>query len=144
MFLGNDLPANFSGNYFYSYAQLLPSNYPSTVGTEVYKFNEALIDRQYLIGSQLTTLTFHLPVRRCDRLTNLSQRSAHHSSHDVIQSPHRSTGMAKLLERMSSITPTSSPLVKLNHATRTKTIKAASSASSLVLFTRGLTGIASP
>lgn len=53
MFLGNDLPANFSGNYFYSYAQLLPSNYPSTVGTEVYKFNEALIDRQYLIGSQV-------------------------------------------------------------------------------------------
>lgn len=51
MFLGSDLPANFSGQYFASYAQLSPDEYPSTVGTEVYKFNDALIDRFYDIGS---------------------------------------------------------------------------------------------
>ena len=53
MFLGSDLPANFSGQYFASYAQLSPDKYPSTVGTEVYKFNDALIDRFYDIGSQI-------------------------------------------------------------------------------------------
>jgi purine nucleoside permease len=53
MFLGDDLPANFSGQYFYSYAQLAPYDYPSTVGSEVYKLNEALVDRFYLTGSKV-------------------------------------------------------------------------------------------
>ncbi|CAG8900257.1 unnamed protein product [Penicillium egyptiacum] len=52
MFLGTDLPANFSGQYFSSYAQDSPSKYPSTVGTEVYKLNEALVDRFYKVGSK--------------------------------------------------------------------------------------------
>lgn len=47
MFLGNDLPANFSGQYFYSYAEASPSEYPSLVGTEVYELNSALVDRFY-------------------------------------------------------------------------------------------------
>jgi purine nucleoside permease len=54
MFLGSDLPANFSGQYFSSYAQDAPYKYPSTVGTEVYKLNEALVDRFYSIGSTVT------------------------------------------------------------------------------------------
>lgn len=53
MFLGSDLPENFTGQYFSSYAQLMPDRYPSTVGTEVYKLNDALIDRFYEIGSQV-------------------------------------------------------------------------------------------
>lgn len=54
MFLGTDLPANFSGQYFSSYAQDAPYKYPSTVGTEVYKLNEALVDRFYSVGSKVT------------------------------------------------------------------------------------------
>lgn len=54
MFLGDDLPANFSGQYFSSYAQSLPSNYPVTVGTEVYKLNQALVDRFYMVGSNVS------------------------------------------------------------------------------------------
>ncbi|KAL2813762.1 purine nucleoside permease-domain-containing protein [Aspergillus cavernicola] len=54
MFLGTDLPANFSGQYFSSYAQDAPWKYPSTVGTEVYKLNEALIDRFYDVGSKVS------------------------------------------------------------------------------------------
>ncbi|KAJ6087801.1 hypothetical protein N7467_006715 [Penicillium canescens] len=54
MFLGTDLPANFSGQYFSSYAQDAPFKYPSTVGTEVYKLNEALVDRFYSVGSKVT------------------------------------------------------------------------------------------
>jgi len=54
MFLGADLPANFSGQYFYSYAQTSPDKYPSTVGSEVYKLNEALVDRFYLSGRNVT------------------------------------------------------------------------------------------
>lgn len=50
MFLGADLPANFSGQYFSSYAQLAPDKYPVTVGTEVYKLNDALVDRFYKVG----------------------------------------------------------------------------------------------
>lgn len=53
MFLGADLPANFSGQYFSSYAQLAPNQYPSTVGTEVYKLNDALVDRFYQVGSKV-------------------------------------------------------------------------------------------
>ncbi|CRL30945.1 Purine nucleoside permease [Penicillium camemberti] len=51
---GTDLPANFSGQYFSSYAQDAPYKYPSTVGTEVYKLNEALVDRFYSVGSKVT------------------------------------------------------------------------------------------
>ncbi|KAH8692006.1 purine nucleoside permease-domain-containing protein [Talaromyces proteolyticus] len=51
MFLGADLPVNFSGQYFSSYAQDAPYKYPVTVGTEVYKLNEALVDRFYKVGS---------------------------------------------------------------------------------------------
>ncbi|KAF1344133.1 purine nucleoside permease-domain-containing protein [Delphinella strobiligena] len=47
MFLGSDLPANFSSQYFYLYAEASPSEYPSLVGTEVYELNEALVDRFY-------------------------------------------------------------------------------------------------
>lgn len=54
MFLGDDLPANFSGQYFASYAQLSPDKYPVTVGSEVYKLNEALVDRFYATGSKVT------------------------------------------------------------------------------------------
>lgn len=54
MFLGSDLPANFSGQYFSLYTQDAPYKYPSTVGTEVYKLNEALVDRFYSIGSTVT------------------------------------------------------------------------------------------
>lgn len=54
MFLGSDLPANFSEQYFSSYAQDAPYKYPYTVGTEVYKLNEALVDRFYKIGSKVT------------------------------------------------------------------------------------------
>jgi purine nucleoside permease len=50
MFLGDDLPANFSGQYFSSYAQDAPDKYPVTVGTEVYKLNDALVDRFYNVG----------------------------------------------------------------------------------------------
>lgn len=53
MFLGDDLPANFSGQYFHSYAQRSPEAYPFTVGTEVYKLNEVLVDHFYEIGSQV-------------------------------------------------------------------------------------------
>jgi purine nucleoside permease len=53
MFLGSDLPANFSGQYFSSYAQDMPYKYPSTVGTEVYKLNEALVDRFYGVGDKV-------------------------------------------------------------------------------------------
>ncbi|KAK4983092.1 hypothetical protein LTR66_008969, partial [Elasticomyces elasticus] len=35
VFLGADLPANFSGQYFFSYAQDAPYKYPSLVGSEV-------------------------------------------------------------------------------------------------------------
>lgn len=52
--LGLRPPPNFSCQYFYSYAQNLPSKYPSTAGSEVYKFNEALGDRLYLTGSNVT------------------------------------------------------------------------------------------
>ncbi|SCU82194.1 LAME_0C00100g1_1 [Lachancea meyersii CBS 8951] len=54
MFLGDDLPANFSGQYFSAYAQLSPDKYPVTVGSEVYKLNEALVDRFYAVGSNVT------------------------------------------------------------------------------------------
>ena len=54
MFLGTDLPANFSGQYFYSYAQDSPAKYPSLVGTEVYELNEALVDRFYNLTTNLT------------------------------------------------------------------------------------------
>lgn len=53
MFLGSDLPANFSGQYFYSYAQAAPNEYPSLVGTEVYELNAALVDRFYNMTSSL-------------------------------------------------------------------------------------------
>ncbi|KAJ6139452.1 hypothetical protein N7471_005938 [Penicillium samsonianum] len=53
MFLGTDLPANFSGQYFSSYAQDAPYKYPLTVGTEVYKLNEALVDRFYRVGRKV-------------------------------------------------------------------------------------------
>ncbi|CUS25190.1 LAQU0S32e00166g1_1 [Lachancea quebecensis] len=54
MFLGDDLPSNFSGQYFASYAQLSPDKYPVTVGSEVYKLNEALVDRFYAVGSKVS------------------------------------------------------------------------------------------
>ncbi|KFZ23943.1 hypothetical protein V502_01579 [Pseudogymnoascus sp. VKM F-4520 (FW-2644)] len=53
MFLGDDLPANFSGQYFYAYAQLAPDSYPATVGTEVYELNQGLIDRWYNLTHDL-------------------------------------------------------------------------------------------
>lgn len=53
MFLGADLPTNFSGQYFSSYAQLSPDKYPVTVGTEVYKLNDALVDRFYKVGRKV-------------------------------------------------------------------------------------------
>lgn len=54
MFLGSDLPANFSGQYFSAYAQDRPDSYPFTVGSEVYKFNQALVDRFYLTGNEVS------------------------------------------------------------------------------------------
>lgn len=53
MFLGSDLPANFSNQYFYAYAQDAPNRYPSLVGTEVYELNEALRDRFYNLSAGL-------------------------------------------------------------------------------------------
>lgn len=52
MFLGSDLPANFSGQYFFAYGRDDPSLYPYLVGTEIYELNLALADRFYDIGSK--------------------------------------------------------------------------------------------
>lgn len=53
MFLGPDLPANFSSQYLYSYAQASPFGYPSLVGSEVYELNAALVDRIANISANL-------------------------------------------------------------------------------------------
>jgi purine nucleoside permease len=53
MFLGDDLPANFSGQYFYAYAQEKPSDYPYLVGTEVYELNNGLVERFYNLAKSL-------------------------------------------------------------------------------------------
>lgn len=54
MFLGADLPSNFSGQYFFAYGQDTPDKYPSLVGTEVYELNEALVERFYASSRNLT------------------------------------------------------------------------------------------
>lgn len=53
MFLGSDLPSNFSGQYFFAYGQDSPNSYPSLVGSEVYELNEALADRIYDLSQSL-------------------------------------------------------------------------------------------
>jgi purine nucleoside permease len=53
MFLGDDLPANFSGQYFFAYGQDFPDIYPYVVGTEVYELNNALANRFYDLTSSL-------------------------------------------------------------------------------------------
>jgi purine nucleoside permease len=53
MFLGDDLPANFSGQYVYAYAQDKPSDYPYLVGTEVYELNNGLVKRFYDLAKSL-------------------------------------------------------------------------------------------
>jgi purine nucleoside permease len=53
MFLGSDLPANFSSQYMYAYAQASPFEYPSLVGSEVYELNTALVDRIAAISTDL-------------------------------------------------------------------------------------------
>ncbi|THX31037.1 NUP-domain-containing protein [Aureobasidium pullulans] len=53
MFLGSDLPANFSSQYMYAYAQASPFGYPSLVGSEVYELDSALIDRIAAVSTDL-------------------------------------------------------------------------------------------
>lgn len=53
MFLGSDLPANFSGNYFFSYGEDAPWNYPVVSPNSVYELNAALIDRFYKLSQNL-------------------------------------------------------------------------------------------
>ncbi|THY20308.1 NUP-domain-containing protein [Aureobasidium pullulans] len=53
MFLGSDLPANFSSQYMYAYAQASPFEYPSMVGSEVYELNTALVDRIAAVSTDL-------------------------------------------------------------------------------------------
>lgn len=54
MSLGSDLPANFSDQYFHSYAQDAPAKYSSFVDTERNELNEALEDRLYGLAANMT------------------------------------------------------------------------------------------
>lgn len=73
MFLGSDLPANFSSQYMYAYAQALPFEYPSLVRSEVYELNTALVDRIAAVSTGLEFEDVDSDLQRL-RQTNLRSR----------------------------------------------------------------------
>ncbi|KAJ5560336.1 hypothetical protein N7513_002735 [Penicillium frequentans] len=54
LFLGSDLPANFSDMYFYANNPI--NEYPSLVGYEVFEFNNDLLERFYTLSQNVTLL----------------------------------------------------------------------------------------
>lgn len=48
--LGDDLPANFSGQTVFSYFQNFPNLYPPLIGTEVFELNSKLIEKFFCVS----------------------------------------------------------------------------------------------